>query len=139
MSARIQMVDPNTARSMIETAKPDLTDHERNTLSQGLSFSSKIWVGTWAGELVCVWGLIPPTLLSDSAYLWLFCTEKLEEHKFLFIRWSQLEMGEMLRLYPRIIGVTDPQNERAVRWLRWLGAEFGELNGKLLPFRIRSR
>jgi hypothetical protein len=140
MSAMVRSVDSNTARrAILDARREPFSDAEEKVLMQGIAFSSRLWVGTYDGALVCVWGLVPPTLISDSAYLWLLCTEELEKHKFLFVRKSQIEMEEMLRLYPKIVGVTNPQNESAVRWLKWLGAEFGDLDGRLLPFRIRSR
>lgn len=90
-------------------------------------------------ECVCVWGLIPPTLLSASAHLWLLTTDAVENHKFLFVRHSQRWIEQALRTYPTITGEWIPGNERSKRWLQWLGAEFGDFNGKCVPFMIRKK
>ncbi len=90
-------------------------------------------------ELACVWGLIPPSLLSTTAYLWLLTTDVVEDHKFLFVRHSQRWIEQALKTYPTIIGDAVAGNDRGIRWLRWLGAEFGEPEGKRIRFMIRKR
>src|SRR5438477_12156295 len=87
-----------------------------------LGRSAEVWFGLVDEALVCMWGLIPPTLLSESAWLWLFTTNILPEHKFLFVRHSQLWVSKMLDLYPEITG--DMLEGGPKRWLKWLGAEF---------------
>ena len=91
------------------------------------------------GEVACMWGLIPPTILSDTAWLWLITTNLSDRHKFLLIRYSQRYIEEALKEYPNIIGDTAIYNRPAQRWLKWLGAEFGEPNGSRLPFVIRAK
>lgn len=91
------------------------------------------------GEVACVWGLIPPTLLSQAAWLWLFTTELVERHKFLFVRHSQRWMEETLERYPEIIGDCIAGNDRGRRWLEWLGAEFGATYMGRAPFVIRAK
>lgn len=100
--------------------------------------SSFSWIGTADDMVACIWGLIPPTLMSDQAYLWLLTTDLIEEHKFLFVRYSQLAMEEMLLRYPRIVGHVDSTQTRSIRWLRWLGARFGNPQGIMIPFWIEA-
>lgn len=99
--------------------------------------ASNVWTGFIDGELVCMWGLIPTSLLSDWAYLWLYTMETLQGNEFLFVRRSQLAVQEMLKEYPVIVGHAVIGNDRGIRWLRWLGAIFGEPQGQLIPFSIR--
>lgn len=102
--------------------------------------STRIWVGTGGDNLVAMWGLIPPTLMGDAAYLWLYTTKHLQEHTFAFIRHSQRAVEEMLECYPVIRGHTLTINQRAVQWLRWLGAEFDDpIHDKALPFTIKAK
>ena len=88
------------------------------------------------GKLACVWGLIPPTFLSNQAYLWLATTELVAEHKFLFVRHSQRYIEEALKLYPIISGDVLIGNDSAKRWLKWLGAEFAHPVAGRIPFTI---
>ena len=101
--------------------------------------SIEVRQGLVNGEVACMWGLIPPTLLSDTAYLWLLTTNLVEEHKFLFVRHSQMYVKEALNYFPNIVGDVMVTNVGAKRWLKWLGAEFGESDGRKIPFVIRRK
>ena len=101
--------------------------------------SKEIRYGFLDGELACMWGLIPPTVLSDAAYLWLLTTNIVAEHKFLFIRYSQRYIEEALRLYPVLVGDVVAGNESAMQWLKWLGAEFQALANGKVSFVIRRK
>ena len=85
------------------------------------------------------WGLIPPSVLSEQAYLWLLTTDLIEEHKFLFTRYSQRVVEMMLRVYPTIVGHIDQKEARAVQWLKWLGAEIIAREDGQLHFSIRRK
>lgn len=113
-------------------------DAER-VLADCISKSKDVMYGLADREIACIWGLIPPTLLSNNAWLWLLVTKRMEEHKFLFIRNSQRWMESALRLYPEIRGDAIVGNDRGIRWLKWLGAEFQEPVGMRIPFVIRAK
>ncbi len=124
---------------IFDTKCVSLDDAQAEILQNCLMLSSSIWVGMLDGELVCVWGLAPPTIMSDQAYLWLYTTENLKSHEFLFVRHSQRAVEEMLESFPRIVGHTVAGAEKTIRWLRWLGAKFSEAEGQLIPFTIRAK
>ncbi len=101
--------------------------------------SIEIYQGKLDGEVACVWGLIPPTLLSNSAYLWLLTTDIVAEHKFLFIRHSQRYIEEALKHWPEIYGDIIGHNPAARKWLGFLGAEFGVKENGRTPFTIKRK
>lgn len=101
--------------------------------------SSEVRYGIIDGYVACMWGLRPPTLISDNAYLWLLTTDIIAEHKFLFIRYSQLYIEEALRHYPTITGDVLCDNHPARRWLKWLGAVELPPDGKRIPFVIKAK
>jgi hypothetical protein len=108
-------------------------------LDQCVLRSREIYYGLVDDEVACVWGLIPPTLLSNTAYLWLLTTDIISENKFLFIRHSQRYIEKALEVWPIIVGDVLASNGPARKWLGWLGAEFSpEING-YLKFVIRKR
>ena len=115
-----------------------LTEEDKKTFNACLAQTTVLYIGTVDGEFVCTWGLIPPTLMSESAYLWLYSGE-LKEHQFVFIRHSQRAIEMALKEYPTITGVTRVGQPKTIRWLKWLGAEFGSPDGMLLPFTIRKK
>lgn len=104
-----------------------------------LHCSTISWLADVDGRGACLWGLIPPTLLSDQAYLWLWTNELAEQHSFLLVRYSQRMIEEMLKEFPILVGHCHSEDPRAQRWLKWLGAEFDFPQGKLIPFAIRRK
>lgn len=116
-----------------------LTPIEQETMQRAMMNSSHVWLGDDNGKIIAIYGLMPPTLMSDVAYLWLFTTKHFTSHTFIFIRHSQRVVREMLEQYPTIVGHGIVGHSKSLRWLRWLGAEFGEPVGKFLPFEIKAK
>jgi hypothetical protein len=138
MTVTVQTADRVAIHQLIFEAKGGiLTSAESETLEEYLTFSERLYIGTIHGKMCCVWGLIPPTLLSDSAYLWLFSTDDVEAYKFLFVRHSQRAIESMLEEWPTIVGYCEFGKPRSIRWLRWLGATFGEPEKGFVSFQIR--
>lgn len=135
ITSRIDVALP----SIIERSDEAHIPNAEKILRECIQYSQEVRFGLIDGEVACVWGLMPPTLLSNQAYLWLFTTDIVAEHKFLFVRHSQLWIEQALKAYPEIIGVCFQNNYSARRWLKWLGAEFGEVQGNRIPFTIRAK
>ena len=131
---KIERVEPAQAAEYIKTLV--LTQEERWAMDYCLQLSMFMWVGLIDDKLACIWGLIPPTLMSNQAYLWLYTTNVITGHEFVLVRHSQLVMEEMLQEYPTICGHAIAGADKSIRWLKWLGARFGEPQGKGIPFRI---
>lgn len=108
-------------------------------LDQCIKKSEYLWVGKWDNEIICAWGLIPPTILSEQAHLWMLNATNIKEHKFIVVRHSQIFMEKMLEKYPKIVGYCKAGQKHSVKWLKWLGAEFMEPHGDMLPFVIRKK
>lgn len=116
-----------------------LPGDQQEIMHRSMANSSRVWIGSDDDKILGVWGLIPPTILSDQAYLWLFTTAHMQEHVFTFIRHSQRAVAEMLEQFPLIVGHGIVGADRSLRWLKWLGAEFGEPQGTALPFQIKAK
>lgn len=119
-----------------EAWQVDLSGENVVLLQRALLCSSKAWVGKVDGKTACIWGLVPASLLSDTAYLWLLTTELVEDHQFLFVRHSQIEIRRMLEVYKTICGHCDVRNTRSVRWIKWLGGKFDTSRGPVATFTI---
>lgn len=112
--------------------------YTKDILIHCFSLSDKCWVGRADGELACVWGLIPPTMMSEQAYLWLNTTDVVDDHTFVFVRMAQCYMEKMLEMFPTIVGHCAISQPRAKRWLQWMGARFGVGDGVKVPFTIQK-
>ena len=96
----------------------------------------QVYAGFIDDNFVCCWGLIPGSFVSNQAYLWMWSQGPIT-HQFTFIRRSQIQVQEMLKRYPTIIGHCKRSSRSAQRWLKWLGAEFEPATGDILSFTIR--
>lgn len=103
------------------------------------AMSGEVWTGRVDDDLICVWGLIPPTLISRQAYLWMHTTSAVADHKFLLVRHSQRVIERMLTRYDTIVGHCRIGSRDSIRWMRWLGAVFEEPQGEFIPFRIEAK
>jgi hypothetical protein len=108
------------------------------TLKECMKLSSYAWIGKIDGEVACIYGVVAPTMLSEQAYLWLLTTDLVEDHKFLFVRHSQIVMTELLKLYPKIIGHVDLSARNSVKWLRLLGAKISKPRNGVVTFEIEA-
>lgn len=109
---------------------------QQETMARSLDNSPDAWVAYADQTVVGFAGVIPPTLLSDTAYFWLYTTPHFARHRFACARISRRLVADALARYPVLVGHC---TEQSGRWLRWLGASFGEWQGPLLPFRIEAR
>ena len=104
-----------------------------------ISMSSDVWTGLVDGEVACMWGVAPPSLMSTRAYLWLYTTDLVKENQFVFVRHSQVEIKKLLEQYDLIVGHCMLGATKSMRWLKWLGATFGEPDEDKIPFQIRKK
>ena len=128
-----------TLKDIVSRSQVSHIPNAEEILKECLFRSQEVRYGYVDGRLVCMWGLIPPTVLSHTAWLWLVTMEIIAEHKFLLVRHSQRWMEAALKVYPEIIGDVLVDNASARRWLLWLGAEFHSPIGKRIPFTIRAK
>jgi hypothetical protein len=130
----IKQVSAYEARDLVDGIMFD--DLGRVTMDYCLLMSVDIWAGFINDKLACIWGIIPPTLMSYQAYLWLYTTDTIKGHEFILVRHSQLVIDELLKVYPDIVGHATMGSDKSIRWLKWLGAKFGQPQGTNVPFRI---
>lgn len=128
MSARLEPLPPAKLLSVYPSADA-ITIRFANE-------SSPLLVGWYDRELACVLGFIPPTLLSDTAYLWCNTFQAANDHPVLFGLWARRLIPYALKRYPLLVGHC---NETSMRWLTSLGAKVIEcLDGGVFKFEIRA-
>ncbi len=138
MKARIVPVTYNRAKDLVDHM-PDLTTWDVKCLLRCSQVASKLWVGTIDGKVVCLIGLVPPTLIADYAYLWMHVTDDLKGNEFIFVRRSQMAIEEALKHFKRVVGHCEVTNKTARKWVEWMGATFDKADGKLIPFTFERK
>lgn len=135
---RIEQVSREELNSLISSGMwGKLTDNETKGLQDFLPASSQFWIGAVGEDIICAFGVAPPSFLSNQAYFWVWTTEKLKDHVFIFTRQSQMVVKNLLEKFPVLFGHCDTAEPNSKRWLKWLGAEFEKADGDMIPFVIR--
>ena len=74
---------------------------------------------------IAMFGVVPESLLSDKAYLWLLGSPELKKVKKSFMKQSRYFVNLMLEHYPLLFNFVDIENWASIRWLTWLKCEWG--------------
>jgi hypothetical protein len=89
-------------------------------------YSTVLWVGQIDGVEAVACGLIGLSPFSDTAYIWVLHSDLSLRHTVYLLLWSKLVIRDMFKLYENLIGWCKCDNERAQKWMKWLGAEFDD-------------
>jgi hypothetical protein len=96
-------------------------------LIDALARAAEAWTGFVDDEIVCMWGIDRASILCPSAFVWLLTADSIRQHPFVFVRHSQIRLAELRKRYHYIHGVVDVSNTVSVKWLRWLGFQFSDV------------
>jgi hypothetical protein len=99
--------------------------------------SSSAWAGLANGNLVCLFGVVPATLIGVTGVPWLLGSNDVCAYSRQFLRRNRAYVHEMLQEYPILRNVVDERNSVSIRWLRWLGFTMGAptpMGARGLPF-----
>lgn len=119
--------------------EPTMTSEEWETFKSFLLRSNEVWLCYHDQTILCcILGLIPPTIIAGEAYLWLHSTEAIRQYIMAYVMHSKGVVETMLTRYPKLVGHCETESFTSRRWLKWLGAEFGAPEGKLIPFEIKA-
>jgi hypothetical protein len=84
-----------------------------------LSASACAWTAKDGGAPICMFGVVPvePGLGS----LWLLATPDFDEHSRDLLRLAPSQVALMHSLFPTLVVQLAPENDKSIRFLRWLG------------------
>lgn len=107
-------------------------------LNRVLRATTSFKLGVHNDNVVYIFGIIAPSIMSDFGYLWMHVVDKAPRGSVVtLMRHSRETIAGLLEIYPMIVGHATEQSQR---WLRWLGATFGEpLADGLIPFTFRRQ
>lgn len=75
-------------------------------------------------EILAIFGLAQLAILGDSAQVWCFGTTAIDRHPFVFARASKRILSSLYRHARILTNIVDASDERALRWLQFLGATY---------------
>jgi hypothetical protein len=102
------------------------------------------WTAEVDGELACVLGVAPISLLGGVGSPWMMGTAVLDANSRNLVRRTPEYISRMLRSFPHLVNFVHAENHTSVRWLRRLGfhlhpAEpFGALGEPFHKFEMRG-
>jgi hypothetical protein len=109
-----------------------------SALRDGLRVSTGAWAGLIDGEVVCMFGAAPLSILEGKGSPWMLGSDLVERHQRIFLRHSRPVVAAMRSLYPVLVNHVDDRNAAAKRWLHWLGFRLGPAEPRgpdRIPFR----
>ncbi len=76
---------------------------------------------------IAMFGVVPHSVMPNVATIWLLASPELEKVQRAFLKHSRYFIDTMLGYYPLLINYIDVQNTVSLKWIKWLGAEFGPI------------
>lgn len=77
------------------------------------------------GKVVAVFGDAVHSILGSIGVPWLISTVYVEQHARAFLKVCKPEVHGMLTRHQHLVNYVDARNTSAIRWLKWLGFDFG--------------
>ncbi len=113
------------AKVMAEADKQEVWAMGHSTpiqaLQRALKVSRDAKTGLADGREVCMFGVVPPSLLSNIGVPWLLTAVELPQHGTKFLRESRATFDGWRREYEVLANYVDARHKTAIRWLDWLG------------------
>lgn len=114
-------------------------------LMRCVMISDKAWTVRMNGDMVCLFGVAPISLITGVGSPWMIATDDLEKYSFAFLGRCRQYVAEMLECYPTLINHVDARNEPSRLWLKWLGFKmqdypepYGVLKKPFYKFEMRA-
>lgn len=96
--------------------------------------STATWACLGDDRVGAVWGVISPTLLSDSGYIWATILPWAKAYPIITARAVRSGLRQTLLEYPTLWGLCEEESH----WLRWIGAKFRGREGPYISFVIEA-
>src|ERR1044071_40030 len=94
---------PDLAEMVAQRVYPDMTVEDVVRFDRVLRGSTVVWQATADDTVLAIWGIMPPTLMDQVAYLWLRIVGSVEGYEFLIVRHSQRAIRAAQEEYPTLV------------------------------------
>lgn len=119
------------------------SDDIAGTITHALQHSAWARAAEVDGELACLFGVGPVSMLSESGVPWMLGTDVMNRNKRSVITFGKQYIQAMLNEYPHLWNMVHAENKRSIKWLKRLGftiheaQPFGPNNAMFHPFEMR--
>jgi len=126
-SVEIRPATPDDAHALVlrpsDRLEAEAWSHDppATTVEHSIRQSSEAWAGLADGELVCVFGVAPLSLVGVTGIPWLLGSVAIERHQRAFLRRNREFIDRWQADYPVLRNFVDARNTTSQGWLRWLG------------------
>lgn len=131
---------PSDLREAQAYGHPDLVV----ALSSSAARSVLCWSAFVDGELACVIGVAPISMLNGQGSPWMMGTPVLDRHHRILVRRTPEYITRMLTAFPHLMNFVHAENTTSVRWLRRLGftlhdpVPYGAQGELFHPFELKA-
>jgi hypothetical protein len=115
-----------------------------HVVENSVAHSLLCWSAFADGELGCIIGCAPVSILSGIGSPWMLGTPVLDQHSRVLVRQTPRYIAKMLEAFPHLLNFVHQDNITSVRWLRRLGfvlsaaAPYGPLGEPFHKFEMRG-
>lgn len=89
--------------------------------------------------VIAMFGVSPVTPAADVAMVWFLGSRKVDDHKFMYMRYGKKFLRYCLGRYRRIFNYADSRSVKSIRFLELLGFEFDPGRDLVTPEGARFR
>ena len=100
--------------------------HILRDLLAGMKYSDKIGCCKIDGKPIAIYGVRKPSPIADYGLVWLFLGDVNDKDKYYVARQTKRFIEALLERYSYVYNYVDVGNEKIIKWLEFLGAEFSE-------------
>jgi hypothetical protein len=108
------------------------------------AMSTHSWAVEIDGELACLMGVTPVSIVSGIGCPWLLGSDAVPRHAGAFIKQTLVYIPLMLEAYPHLFNFVDARNTKAIRWLKRAGFNvmepmpYGKSKMPFHPFEMKA-
>jgi len=143
IEVEIREVEPQHIDALVENMRQADRDEVaavsarplKQIVQDSVDLSSWVRAGLVNGELACIWGICPTSLIGRKGTPWLLATPVIEKYPVAFLRRCKPCIKKFKKAYRFMENHVDVRNKVAIHWLKWMGFKFD----KAKPWGIQGK
>lgn len=96
-------------------------DTLESIMADSIAVSEEAWTYFVDDQIVCMFGVRTPNLLSNHGVPWLIPHLNVNKYKWVFLKSCRAGLLSMSDRYEHFGSMVIAKNKRAIKWLKWLG------------------